>query len=721
MLVATLLLLFAALFLPSESHAETEFCYWEGHSLLGPEWSRVANWYVLRRPDSDDDAYFEATSGAHGVVVDEPWTIRNLVIFAEETYLFSGARLTFLNGAIDQRYGSANHGFICPVRFEGTNGVITNVGPGQLTLTGNVSLAVSQNMTVSNSNLPSTIQIRGNITGSAGALHKNGDALLKLAGTNTYVADTFLNDGTTLAENAEVIGTGTLHIGGGALLDLDGYNETVGPGAVNEIGIRFRPSGGTIDLGGTDNVLTISALGTWIQEDCGTTSSISGGKLDLATSAGTREVEIQCNSLLTISSRIIGGGNPGPNPSLRKTGSGRLVLSGANEFRRALRIDNGTVRIRDAAGLGLSGDGNETILGGGDLIVDLIPPGGAIDESLVFTGSDRVYAVGDCELAGPIAIESVSPAFEIADGAACTISGIVDGTAAPSARKTGAGTLRLTGANTYEGGTAVEAGMLVADAATGSATGGGPVTVWAGAVLAARGSLDGAITLETDATLRIGDEASTATLAVPEFAAQDGAAVWMKLGGTREIGASDRLDVAGNAVLSGTLQITALTEPALGDSFALLTYAGRTGQFPVVDYPALADSSLGWAIEYGPTVLSVRVVEALLSSAPDAAADGPPRYSRAGIRAAVPNPTSGATELRFALAQAGRVELIIYDVHGRKVAGLLSGAQRSAGEHHVAWDGRDDLGHPAASGAYLVRLRVGGTPVGRSQRIVVWR
>jgi len=28
----------------------------------------------------------------------------------------------------------------------------------------------------------------------------------------------------------------------------------------------------------------------------------------------------------------------------------------------------------------------------------------------------------------------------------------------------------------------------------------------------------------------------------------------------------------------------------------------------------------------------------------------------------------------------------------------------AAGTHEVAWDGRDDLGHPAASGVYLVRL-----------------
>jgi len=33
---------------------------------------------------------------------------------------------------------------------------------------------------------------------------------------------------------------------------------------------------------------------------------------------------------------------------------------------------------------------------------------------------------------------------------------------------------------------------------------------------------------------------------------------------------------------------------------------------------------------------------------------------------------------------------------------------RAAGPHALVWDGRDDAGRPAASGAYLVRLRAEG-------------
>jgi len=39
---------------------------------------------------------------------------------------------------------------------------------------------------------------------------------------------------------------------------------------------------------------------------------------------------------------------------------------------------------------------------------------------------------------------------------------------------------------------------------------------------------------------------------------------------------------------------------------------------------------------------------------------------------------------------------------------LLDGVARNAGAHVGVWDGRDDAGRPAASGAYLVRLRAAG-------------
>lgn len=67
-----------------------------------------------------------------------------------------------------------------------------------------------------------------------------------------------------------------------------------------------------------------------------------------------------------------------------------------------------------------------------------------------------------------------------------------------SFRKIGAGTLTLTGANTYTGGTTVGAGQLKVSNATGSGTGTGAVQVNAG-TLSGRGTIAGAVTLGTGA------------------------------------------------------------------------------------------------------------------------------------------------------------------------------------------------------------------------------
>ncbi len=49
----------------------------------------------------------------------------------------------------------------------------------------------------------------------------------------------------------------------------------------------------------------------------------------------------------------------------------------------------------------------------------------------------------------------------------------------------------------------------------------------------------------------------------------------------------------------------------------------------------------------------------------------------------------------------------MYNILGQKVAALVSD-WRSAGEHAVLWDGRDDDGLPVASGIYFCKLHSAG-------------
>jgi autotransporter-associated beta strand protein len=65
-----------------------------------------------------------------------------------------------------------------------------------------------------------------------------------------------------------------------------------------------------------------------------------------------------------------------------------------------------------------------------------------------------------------------------------------------SVRKRGTGRLMLSGANTYTGGSTIEAGELAVNNKTGSGTGTGPVQVNAG-ILSGRGAIAGAVTIGT--------------------------------------------------------------------------------------------------------------------------------------------------------------------------------------------------------------------------------
>ena len=68
-----------------------------------------------------------------------------------------------------------------------------------------------------------------------------------------------------------------------------------------------------------------------------------------------------------------------------------------------------------------------------------------------------------------------------------------------------------------------------------------------------------------------------------------------------------------------------------------------------------------------------------------------------------PNPFNPRTELRFALAQPGRVVLAVHDLTGRRVA-VLADRELAAGPHTFPWQGRDTAGRTVASGVYVARL-----------------
>ncbi len=71
-----------------------------------------------------------------------------------------------------------------------------------------------------------------------------------------------------------------------------------------------------------------------------------------------------------------------------------------------------------------------------------------------------------------------------------------------------------------------------------------------------------------------------------------------------------------------------------------------------------------------------------------------------------PNPFNPVTTIDYSISGKTDVDLVIFDVSGRRVRTLVREKQLPGG-YSVVWDGRNDGGRPVASGIYFYRLDAG--------------
>ena len=170
------------------------------------------------------------------------------------------------------------------------------------------------------------------------------------------------------------------------------------------------------------------------------------------------------------------------------------------------------------------------------------------------------------------------------------ISGNITTTGA-SLTKEGTGTWKLTGNNTYGGGTTVSTGTLLVSNTLGSGTGSGNVTVAAGATLGGNGILDPGTgnSLTINGFLAPGESAGTLTVG------SSGSTNDVYLNGTYLAEMGDQLNVFGNLTLgaSSALNLSGTFTP--GSYYTLVSTTGTvTGTFATI-----TNLPTNWYVSYG--------------------------------------------------------------------------------------------------------------------------
>ena len=343
---------------------------------------------------------------------------------------------------------------------------ITTVSAGTLSIgSGGTTGAISNssNVTVTN---PATLTFN-NTTGftyagvisGTGAVTKLAAGTVTLTGANTYTGVTTVTAGTLSIGSGGATGsiTNSTSITNNATLT---FNNTTGftyAGVISGTGAVTKSATGTVTLTGANTysgITTVSA-GTLSIGSGSTTGAISNSSNVTVTNPGT--LRFNRSDAYTYTGIISGTG------AAIKLAAGALTLSGANTYSGGTTLSAGTLNINNASAIGT---GTFTISAG---TIDNTS-GAAItlntnnaqnwNADFTFTGTNPLN-LGT----GAVALSANRTLTTTAN--TLTVGGVIGG--AFSLTKNGAGTLTLTGANTYTGITTVSAGTL--SIGSGGATG----------------------------------------------------------------------------------------------------------------------------------------------------------------------------------------------------------------------------------------------------------
>nr|WMC97425.1 autotransporter-associated beta strand repeat-containing protein [Aminobacter aminovorans] len=391
------------------------------------------------------------------------------------------------------------------------------------------------------------------LTGTAG-LNKIGPGTVTLTGTNTYTGGTDISGGTLSVASDASLGNGVLSFNGGTLNATasfaTGRDATLGAsggglsadagmtltynGLLSGTGALSKSGAGTVVLGATNTyaggtavnagTLRLGAGGSLLfGKDLsvagGATFDLNGKAQTIGRLTGAGAVALGAGALTVghgdVSSTFAGATSG--TGSLTKVGSGMLTLTGANTHIGGTTVSGGQLQIGDGGTSGslagnvalasgtaltfnrsntltfadvISGGGRVTILGGGTTI--LSGNNSHSNGTEIYSGT---LQLGNGGTSGSVlgAIDNYNGTVAVNRSNTYTLANSINGNGGFSQR--GTGKTILTGANTFSGGIAVNAGTLSVRNAGALGNGSSAIDVAANATL----EIDGDTSIDTRA------------------------------------------------------------------------------------------------------------------------------------------------------------------------------------------------------------------------------
>jgi autotransporter-associated beta strand protein len=403
-----------------------------------------------------------------------------------------------------------------------TGGTV-DTGTGTLTLSGNLAsnagsapavidgklnfTGAAPTLKVNNGPAINDLVIAADI--GAGSLTKVGAGTLVLSGdNNSFAGTTAIKGGVLDVANPTALGSGPVLAFGGTTLQLDGD------------GLAF---GNALTLGsaGGATLKNLAGNNTW----SGPITAAATGTFNV--SAGTLRIDGPINGV----------------SGLTKDGIGTLVLPGTNSYAGTTTVRAGVLGVQSPAALG--NHPSLSVLAPATLRID--GTGLDFNKTLSLKGT-LASPNGSNTWSGKISTPTPTAKVNVGAGQSLTLGGVISG--AGKLTQVGAGSLIVSGFNTYSGGTVVNGGTL---------GGGGKI---------------GSLTVQSGATLAPGST-TTQILRTGTVTFSAGSTFAVTLNGMTAGTEHDQLSVAGKVNLSGAaLSVNLGFAPALGSAFALIQNDG---------------------------------------------------------------------------------------------------------------------------------------------------